>query len=279
MWNAPLPKQGAHLAYNVCLAQVDDPDLARRLRLVEPNILSAEQLFHMAAALKILHLLRQEDFNPPGVTGKELEGLYSGRMARKRGAARFIYDAIKSALEVCPLCNQRKVEQVDHHLPKTLYPALAVTPLNLVPICSDCNKFKLDQAPVSADLQTLHPYYENVESEKWLQAEVLAGNPAALRFFVEPPSNWNSVLEARVRYQFRVCQLGALYGVHASGELRMLRHNLTNLYQRGGAELVRQQLVDQADTRRAVHINSWQTATYEALAGSRWYCDGGFASI
>lgn len=51
---------------------------------------------------------------------------------------------------VCPACDAARPDmlpaaggaaggQCDHHLPKSVYPTLSVHPLNLVPICSDCN--------------------------------------------------------------------------------------------------------------------------------------------
>jgi hypothetical protein len=43
-------------------------------------------------------------------------------------------------LRVCPLCDGYPTnEQVDHFYPKADYPALSCHPLNLIPICGECN--------------------------------------------------------------------------------------------------------------------------------------------
>ena len=52
--------------------------------------------------------------------------------------------------------------------PKSHYPALAVVPINLVPACRDCNNAKKTQVPSLPNDIFLHPYYDNVEGEKWL---------------------------------------------------------------------------------------------------------------
>ena len=71
-------------------------------------------------------------------------------------------------------------------------------------------------------------------------------------------------------------RLGALYTSHAAEELLNIRQQLGILLDRAGPSAVQEHLVEQAASRGAHNINSWQTATYEALAQNIWYCLGGF---
>lgn len=75
----------------------------------------------------------------------------------------------KGVLAVCPMCDgkapihtrDRDRAEVDHFLPKSLYPFLSIHPYNLVPICSDCNGFKSNTDPLPTQgplLDTFHPY-------------------------------------------------------------------------------------------------------------------------
>lgn len=57
-------------------------------------------------------------------------------------------------LKVCPACDGKRPDSIDgrvyghcdHHFPKGVHPALSVHPLNLVPICPECNSsFKLER--------------------------------------------------------------------------------------------------------------------------------------
>jgi hypothetical protein len=80
------------------------------------------------------------------VTTEEMSRLYKGHFSRMKSPSRHMYDAIMTSSwkGFCPLCSHRQVTTLDHYLPKSLYPIFAVTPLNLIPSCSDCNKAKLN---------------------------------------------------------------------------------------------------------------------------------------
>jgi len=162
-------------------------------------------------------------------------------------------------------------------MPKMRYPALVVTPANLVPACADCNKAKLEAAPLSSLDATLHPYFDNIEDDLWLEARVLQTYPAALRFGVKSPSHWLVEMTARVEYHFNLLSLSSLYASHAAEELISIRHGLSGLHERAGASAVRQHLADRAASSARGRTNSWQTAAYRAWAGSAWFCDRGFA--
>jgi hypothetical protein len=162
-------------------------------------------------------------------------------------------------------------------LPKAHYPALAVLPDNLVPACADCNKTKGDGLVTDAADQFLHPYFDAIENDLWLRAEVLETSPAAMRFFVECPLHWDALTGERVRRHFGRLALGKLYASQAAQELVNIRYQLSLLNERAGAAGVRQFLAETYASRTHARINAWQTAFYAALRESDWYCNGGFA--
>ncbi|MFF4983341.1 HNH endonuclease [Streptomyces sp. NPDC001046] len=255
--------------------------LKERLQASEAQIVAAGKSYVTAAQATTLHNLEPEDFEVDQVTGSEMVAIYTGRMAKKGAAGRVIYDDLILAAKDgrCPLCGQRPVSTLDHHLPKSLYPALAVDPLNLIPACADCNKLKLDVAPVSPEDETLHPYFDNIEQRSWLHAEVVEVAPAALRFFVRAPSEWDETLAQRARAHFKKFGLAKLYASQAAQEMSNIQYRLAQLYSvnaEGGAQRVQEYLEEEAESRRRAYLNSWQTATYAALANSAWFCSGGF---
>ena len=200
-------------------------------------------------------------------------------MVGKKGPGRTIYDQIKLLPEGdrCPLCDQRNVSTLDHILPKTLYPALAVAPDNLVGACFECNKAKLATAPVTPQDTLLHPYFDDVSHEQWLKAGIVPQAPPAVIFRVEAPHSWPADLTISVRHQFDIFGLPSLYSSEAAREISNIRHNLQTHFDAGGTGAVQNELMRQWYSRRANRLNSWQTATYEALAHDAWFCDGGFA--
>ncbi|WP_129856382.1 HNH endonuclease [Streptomyces albidoflavus] len=282
MWQVDRPKYTAGNSFRVCISRIQDPELKKRLRKAETFVITAAASYAASAESVTLHSLEQGDFIPDGVTKEELTSVYTSRMAKKKAVGRHIYDELILAAEDgrCPLCGQRPVSTLDHHLPKTLYPALVVDPLNLVPACADCNKLKRDVAPHSSEEETIHPYFDKIECDPWLRADVIDVAPAAVRFSVSPPENWSSTLTKRVRHHFKTFGLASLYASQAAQEVGNIRYYLTQLYEADttqGAQRVSDHLREQAESRRQAHINSWQTATYSALADSSWFCQGGFA--
>lgn len=200
MWSISPPKVSAEEAFSKCISRVRDESLAQRLSSAKPSIVESAHRYDHAARNKKLHEISTSQIVPPDITVDEMRKVYSQRMVKDDAPGRYIYDKIIASAPggKCPLCMQRFVSTLDHHLPKTQYPALAVTPLNLVPACFDCNKAKHDAVPLSEEEVPLHPYYDELGEDIWLSATVVESRPSALRFRVERPDVWDDVFYNRV---------------------------------------------------------------------------------
>jgi hypothetical protein len=273
------PRISADQVFQTCISQIRDRALRQRLSSVRPNIEAAASDYEQKAEARDLHLIRTATTVAGCVTKDEMVRIYDQRMASKAGPGRAIYDQIKllPAGDRCPFCDQRYVSTLDHFLPKSLYPALAVMPTNLVGACFECNRAKPTAVPTSREAIILHPYFDDISREQWLTAQILRRTPCAVLFRVVPPRTWDAATAARVRYQFNLLELPALYSNEAAREMSNIRHNLQLHFDAGGADAVRNELLRQWRSRRANRLNSWQTATYEALSHDTWFCAGGFA--
>lgn len=272
------PVQNAKDVFTTCISRVRDAQLKARLEGVTQAVIDASAEFDDAATHTRLHQIAAQNLVGGVITQSEMEAVYTQRMVRKGAPGRDIYDSLFTSAPQgkCPLCGHRTVSTLDHHLPKAHYPALAVAPLNLVPACSDCNKSKLAGIPANANEETLHPYFDDIDGDRWLVAEVVHTHPAALRFSVEAPVHWSPVLATRVAWHFQVLGLGRLYSAEAADELLNIRHQLHSLHASGGAALVQVELQERAESCQEARRNGWRAATYEAFANSDWFCDGGF---
>ena len=278
MRSLPVPDVTASEALRLCASSIKDADLARRLQKVEGAVALAEGIYRERGAEGQLHAIAKAAIVGDSVTGKEMERVYNGTFVKSVKTKR-IYAGLKKVCvnDICPLCGQGTVRQLDHYLPITGYPVFGVTAANLVPACSDCNKNKLAHIPASASEQTIHPYFDSFGDERWLYGEVVESEPAAVRFMVKPPDSWGEVDCGRVSTHFRIYKLGALYATHAGVEISNMRHYLKKLssVDEGGAR-VRGYLAERAESCAFVHENSWQRVTFEALHASDWFCAGGF---
>jgi hypothetical protein len=273
------PREVPAEVFTLCVTGVRDSGLRARFQRVTRDIQTASDAFEAAAVAGTLYTLEEQEDVAGLVTEKEMSGLYDSRMARLGAPGRGVYDRLMMLTRVCPLCGHRTVSTLDHHLPRSKFPALAVTPANLVPACGDCNKKKLASSPKVAEEQTFHPYFDDFGQDPWLHAEVLEQSPPTIRFSVRPPGSWPAVWGARAQHHFQTFQLGRLYTVQASQELVNMRYHLMKLLEEAGAEEVRAHLREQAASREVANPNSWQTAMYKALSASDWFCSEGLATI
>ena len=267
--------------YLTCISRVKNPVLKARLESVADNVKTAAEVYDQNAIDGRLYTTLEHTNVAGIITKSEMEKVYTGRMAKVKVPGRPIYDRIKASAHhgICPFCGQRVVSQLDHYLPKAHFPVLSVVPFNLVPSCSDCNKSKLSDVPSSEEEQTFHPYYDDVTTEQWLYAEVIEDAVATMRFFVSVPDDWGEVLQERAKTHFTTFGLGDLYVSQAGVEFSNIRSQLEKLFDKAGAEAVREHLNESAQSRYANHINSWQTAMYQAMSDSGWFCNGGFLNI
>lgn len=281
MKTLPEPAFGAREVLDSCADSIRDAGLSARLRQVVPTMDAAEgkyrclapesRLFEIAAAASVDGI----------VTATEMSTLYKGTFSRAGSRNRHFYDRLKLAAPngICPLCGQRAVKTLDHYLPKAQHPSFAVTPLNLVPACSDCNKLKLDRVAESMADQTLHPYYDDVSDGVWLTAEIMEADIPAVIFSACPPVKWDAVKRQRLIIHFRTFGLGELYAVQASAEMVNIRYALSEAAQSSGADGVKAFLLSQACSRTKADANSWNAALYRALSESSWFCNIGFTLL
>lgn len=278
MWTLEKPPIAADETYRKCISRIRNKTLKERLAAFEGAITQASNEYDEAAEVAQLSAVVTPATLSDEASREELIRVYTLRMAKPKSPGRPIYDRLLAAPPHgrCPLCGHRNVNTLDHHLPKSGYPALVVTPANLVPACMDCNKAKRDSVPATPQDVMLHPYFDDIERDRWLYAEVVQTQPASVRFFVEPSDGWDDTTAARVRRHFDRLKLGQLYSAQAGQELTNIRHYLTGVLLTAGAMGVRDHLLEQAESRRQAFTNSWQTAAYEAFSGSAWFCAGGF---
>ena len=145
MWCVGRPQFDATETYALCISRVQNERLKRRLEDISEDIAEAAAEYAQLAGNNELHLIPQANDVAGIVTKDEMVAIYEGRMAKMRGPARRVYDALRSLPEygICPFCDHGVVSTLDHILPKALCPALAVAPDNLVGSCKESYARKL----------------------------------------------------------------------------------------------------------------------------------------
>lgn len=271
------PDDTAGDTFALCISKVKDPALQDRFAATRQDVAAASVEYSARVLSTSLHGMSKYVPTEEKASVAELQANYTERMAKSKAPGRPVYDRLKAAPELgrCPFCGQRTVSQLDHFLAKTHFPLLAVTPDNLVGICADCNKSKLDVNPACPEEQFIHPYFDDLGQDVFLRATLNRAKEPAAVFSVVAPPRWTVELERRVVFQFEKLSLGLLYSSHAAEEMLNIRAQLMGLSLAGGVNAVRAHLEEAAASRQSVHVNSWQSALYACLALDAWYCEEG----
>lgn len=275
----PKPTTSSQDAYAKSI-EFAEGDFATRLANQSALITQAADTFDAAATAGAVHTI-QIGRDLAETTNAEMKSVYQKGFSAGKAPARPIYNALRKNARnnKCPLCGVNQVTTLDHHLPQSRYAALVVCPNNLVPACSDCNRWKLANIPIDAGSQTFHPYYDNPNVYRWLKATCIEGDLPALEFDVKRPAEWNDIDEGRANRHLKIFKLRALYASNSADELINLKGNLLRVHDDGGAQAIREHLEEQESTYLRAHVNSWQAAMYGGLLDSDWFVQTGFLSI
>ena len=181
---------------------------------------------------------------------------------------------ISSAMhERCPYCGISNVDTLDHYLPKTKYPALVVTPFNLIPSCSACNKSKGSIVGNQRSDEPLHPYYDNIDDEIWLKCDIIHEEEFAIKYRVIRPDAWSGELFIRAEKYFRDLKLNIKFTSNANYEyscrIRSHKRHYLKDTKEGFFEFMQESLEDYETS----YTNSWVSAFYRELCENNWYYD------
>lgn len=273
------PDYDAKTVFKKCISKVRSQELKKRFIKCEPYIDSASNEYEVKAKKVKLHTVEPSKSLNGIVTADEMKSVYTYRMAKKGAPGRDFYDKIMAIPKHgrCPFCGQRTVSTLDHYLPKAHFPAFSVAPSNLIPSCKDCNTTKTDDIPTSAEEETLHPYFDDIDDEIWLKADVIEDKPICLAYFVESPQNWSELLSKRVVNHFETFKLATLYASYSAEELINIELINKTIFLSSGADGLQEFLKVNLQSHRRTRKNSWKSALYDALANSDYYFSEYFA--
>lgn len=255
--------------FDDCVANMQEPRKGS-LQAAKSVLRSKDSDYDAKAQTSLLYTFSRHTSVTANVEKADMVYLYDRKLLKE---GRHHYDLLKNSAphNTCPFCSQRKVRSLDHYLPKTLYPSFSISPMNLVPCCSDCNKDKDTIDASTIEDQLIHPYYDDLGDVIWLGAEVIELEPVAIVFKVNDFSSTDMVLHARVTNHFDLLGLGDLYSSHAAEELQNISGTLASLENAYDENLVERFLRLQYNGCFSNSPNSWKTAFYRSLLDSQWF--------
>lgn len=261
------PTDSVQDVFLTCIESYQNTELKDRLKSITPVLVEAASRFEDCVLTSRTHTIPVADSVDGKVNKDEMVNIYNSKFVG--GPGRPYYDKYMSlsANGKCPFCGIGIVSTLDHYLPKSKYPALALTPKNMIPACRDCNLgAKKAFSPQDSAQEPLHPYFDDVEQDIWLSVKFdVKGKDLIPFYFVHRPTTWDELLFSRVVNHMKLYNLYTLYAIHAAEEIAGQSSMWCNFLGKYGEDFVAEFFRDQATSRGQSLLNSWQTALYRGL--------------
>ena len=208
---------------------------------------------------------------------KEILSAY--RFTQKNGRLSKIRETLKNGVEQCPICGISAPDELDHYLPKSEFPTLAIYVRNLVPICGTCNKKK--SAIWSENGNFFHPYFDILPDLQFLEASVtIENNGLIVEFKVNSNIGLDAKILAKLRTQLAILSLNDRYSkelnIYLASQAISLLSNYESQGQIGVEEYLRRQGEYEA---RRFYPNHWRPTLLNGLRRCNEFIDGGFRSV
>ena len=179
-------------------------------------------------------------------------------------------------IEYCPICGISPPNELDHHLPKSVFQPLAIYVRNLIPICSLCNRKKGTTVSDVPQHHFVHVYLDHLPPNRFMRANVSIENDALLvEYRIDPDAGLPVDLCSRVTHQFQRLNLNERYSREINLYLTSHTASFHLAAQYGGAAGVRSFLDIQSQVEfERFHSNHWRPLLLLALRNHETFSDG-----
>jgi len=256
-----------------CVSNYRDKDKAGRFRSSLQEICDYSETFDEKMKQKVVYEIERHNL-VRDVTKDEMVSLYERKFVKDGQPGREFYDKIISSSNgKCPICGIRPVTTLDHFLVKSIYPALAVTPTNLVPMCHDCNKAKGNPVFSCYENTHLHPYYDSLDGFVWLEADLSFDKEIIILYKVRECPEWSDSYYRKVKNHFELFKIRTILSLQAVDEIKSVKKMLSNLKNKAGNDTVYEHLEDLYLSCEAESLNGWKTALYRNICKNKWFVE------
>jgi hypothetical protein len=179
----------------------------------------------------------------------------------------------------CPCCGINAADELDHHLPKSVYKLLAVYARNLVPICHKCNNLKRALTGIREEERFIHVYYEKLPNVQFFFANVSwNGKGINSVFFIKQIKGMSDILFNRLEFQITRIKLNERLSKEVNIYLSSLNFAFSMAYgETNNVDNLKRFIEGQAKSNEIEFgINDWRTVIMYGLLSCQEFCDGGF---
>lgn len=175
-------------------------------------------------------------------------------------------------LLICPSCGELgRPNTLDHYLPKTTYPHLCITPVNLFPMCDACQLAKGSKVGDAVSPRFfIHPYYDVFVAEQVIRLEIVPPFDAPA-FSLRVIEGLDAAHSALVRTHVRELDIERRFARFFRGHHRRLLRLTAKM--RSSGQDVEATLTTFQHTVADSSLNSWEHIFYSAVVANPEHLD------
>lgn len=248
--------------------------IPKRLKKIRDDI-------HGAYSNYIKHTHRLESLVPILILPLHVKALIHSYVSETKSMRALRADLLSPDLDdfaQCPYCGINEPKTLDHYIPKESHPEFSILPLNLIPICNQCNSTYKGTKFLSAGKRIfLHSYLDAFPDFDFLECEISIGRKIEVNFTIL--SNPVHLEFSRLLGDhFGRLNLNERFKYQSSIEIKVLKASLNRIYRVNGDwhDVAHELRQEAGDLKEVLGGNHWKVALYKGLASSKAYCDGGF---
>ena len=184
----------------------------------------------------------------------------------KRSLAKMIDSLPKADADLCPYCSLDTNPDLDHFLPKARFPEFSLHARNLIPICTTCNRKKLNaflMKPGGHRL-LLHHSAEPSNNALVLKADLrFERETIVVSYCIDVSSQLSAPERQRAEWQFARLALGDRYSRRAHSFLASFKASIAGRPQNVVERTLKSKI---KDSDIGEPVNGWRPALYRAIA-------------
>lgn len=174
----------------------------------------------------------------------------------------YLRDSLMKNVHRCPYCSINQPSTLDHYMPKSDYPALSMCRLNLVPMCSDCNR-KKNNYPYT---DFIHSYYQTFPDCSFLKASAsVQVKRIIINFYLDEAAVHDAALVAKLKSQMEKIELLDRMNKASTSFIEDLCAQCHCFLGLGFKIWLRNRYKDHV---RIYGLNDWRTAAIDAVLAS-----------
>lgn len=249
--------------FNDCYLSFKKGEIKRVLDKYKDSILNESKVYDEYVPSNIENY-KLRDYSKDKDDKNQIIKLYTQKFENKDSVGRKYYNIILSNTSKCPICGYGPVCQLDHFIPKTMYPQLSITPNNLIPICGFCNHEKNDTFKFKYDEIPFHPYFEEMP-ETWLECKINFNVGTILNYELYCGKN-DSIYAKKYRSHLSAFNLEVTFCSFSAAmldDIASMHFNLLNMNVNG--DELRKSIIEEKRSAEKNDTNGYKAVLYRAL--------------